>query len=78
VTAPVDRSVELAEQHSAGMGPRARETFMVAFCRARTDVVEGLDTEARWLRMQAEHAAASSLAGYVEGLASLRRQGRCR
>ena len=76
-TTSTDRAVTLADAHSSGMPADDRARFMAAFDAARTAVAQGWDTEERWLRLSASHApgAPAMMAGYLEGLASLRRPG---
>ncbi|WP_060952425.1 hypothetical protein [Streptomyces hygroscopicus] len=70
-------SVELALAHSARMPGVDGSRFMTAFEAARADVAAGRDTEERWLRLRASNAPAAPvvIAGYLEGLASVRRPG---
>ncbi|WP_432589970.1 hypothetical protein ABVG11_34410 [Streptomyces sp. HD1123-B1] len=70
-------AVERARDHSARMSAADGTRFMAAFEAARADVDAGRDTEERWLRLAASRAEAAPvvIAGYIEGLASLRTRG---
>lgn len=70
-------AVERARDHSARMCAADGTRFMDAFEAARADVGAGRDTEERWLRLSASRAEVASvvMAGYLEGLASLRTRG---
>lgn len=69
--------MKLAVAHSAHLPATSGARFMAAFEQARTDFATGQDIEGHWLRLYASRAPAATalMAGYIEGLASLRGEG---